>query len=252
MAKKEVEFDWTAKTNEAFEALKKRVTEAPVLRHFDATRKAVLECDASNWCLDGVLSQYDDEGHLHPVAFFSKKMIPAECNYEIYDKELLTIIRCLEHWRPELEGTNEPIDIYTDHKGLETFMTSKKLTPRQVRWAEILADYNIQIQYQSGAKNAKADALTRMPGYRPDEDDERQRYREQVLLPPSRIKINAIGMCPVDAVDDLYDRVLKANKNDEDCNAYREALKAEETTHDGISLENCETRDEALFKNDNL
>ena len=252
MARKEAGFDWTAEANEAFEALKKRVTEAPVLRHYDRSRKAVLECDSSDWCLGGVLSQYDDEGDLHPVAFFSKKMIPAECNYEIYDKELLAIIRCLEHWRPELEGTDKPVEIYTDHKGLETFMISKKLTPRQVRWAEILADYNIQIQYQSGAKNAKADALTRMPGYRPDEDDERQRYREQVLLPPSRIQLDALSLCPIDAEDDLYERVLEANKEDKDCNAYREALEAGETAHDGISLADCEVRDGALFKNGNL
>jgi hypothetical protein len=51
----------------------------------------------------GVLSQYNDEGVLHPVAFYSKKMTLAECNYKIYDKELLAIVYCLEEWSAELE-----------------------------------------------------------------------------------------------------------------------------------------------------
>ena len=64
-------------------------------------------------------------------------MIPAECNYHIYDKELLAIIRCfehwrpeLEHWRPELEHTDLPIQIFTDHQALKTFMENKQLTRR--------------------------------------------------------------------------------------------------------------------------
>ena len=51
----------------------------------------------------------DDEGVLHLVAFFSRKMAPAECNYEIYDKEFLAIVRCFEEWRPDLEGTDLPV-----------------------------------------------------------------------------------------------------------------------------------------------
>jgi len=73
------------------------VTAAFVLKHFDSIREAILETDFSDYVNGGVLSQYDDEGILHSVAFYSKNMVPAECNYEIYDKELLAIIRCLEH-----------------------------------------------------------------------------------------------------------------------------------------------------------
>ncbi len=77
--------------------MKRRMTEAPILRHFDQTREAILETDSFDYVNDGVLSQYDDEGVLHPVAFYSKNMSSAECNYEIYDKKLLTIIRAFEH-----------------------------------------------------------------------------------------------------------------------------------------------------------
>lgn len=68
-----------------------------MLKHFDREREAILETDSSDYVKGGVLSQYDDQGVLHPMAFYSKNMVPAECNYEIYDKELLAIIRCLEH-----------------------------------------------------------------------------------------------------------------------------------------------------------
>jgi ABC-type Zn uptake system ZnuABC Zn-binding protein ZnuA len=64
---------------------------------------------------------------LHPVAFFSKKHSETECNYEIYDKELMAIIRCFEEWRSELEGAALPIKVITDHKNLEYFMTTKTL-----------------------------------------------------------------------------------------------------------------------------
>jgi hypothetical protein len=70
----------------AFERLKEAFTTAPVLRHFDFDHEIVVETDASDFVSAGVLSQYDKEGKLHPVAFFSKKHSPAECNYEIYDK----------------------------------------------------------------------------------------------------------------------------------------------------------------------
>ena len=59
-----------------------------------------IETDASDYVSAAILSQYNDNGILHPVAFYSKKHSVAECNYDIYDKELLAIIRAFEEWRP--------------------------------------------------------------------------------------------------------------------------------------------------------
>lgn len=67
------------------------------------------------------------------MAFFSKKHSATECNYEIYNKELLAIVRCFEEWRPELEGTPSPDKVITDHRNLEYFMTTKLLNRRQAR-----------------------------------------------------------------------------------------------------------------------
>jgi len=80
-----------------FEELKQQIMTVLILKHFNSIRKAILKTNFLNYVNDEVLSQYDDEEILHLVIFYSKNMILAECNYKIYDKELLTIIRCLKH-----------------------------------------------------------------------------------------------------------------------------------------------------------
>ena len=89
--------------------------------------------DFSDYVNANVLSQMKDDGLLHLMAYFLRRMAPAEYHYEIYDKEFLTIIQCFKEWRSELESTGLPVKVLTDHKGLEYFMTIKKLTPQQVR-----------------------------------------------------------------------------------------------------------------------
>ena len=92
LTKKDVKFAWTEECKLAFKELKKRVCKALILIHFDLSKKCHVETNLSDYVSAGVLSQKDDNGIFHPVAFFSKQMVPAECNYEIYDKKLLAII----------------------------------------------------------------------------------------------------------------------------------------------------------------
>ena len=89
----------------------------------------IVETDASDCVSVGVLSQYGDDGLLHPVAFFSKKHSPVECNFEIHDKELMAIIRCFGEWWAELQSTVNPIQVLN----LEYFMSNKLLGRRQAR-----------------------------------------------------------------------------------------------------------------------
>ncbi len=72
--------------------MKKHMIETFILRHFDQTRKTILEINSFNYVNNEVLSQYDDEEVLHSIVFYSKNMFSAECNYKIYNKELLIII----------------------------------------------------------------------------------------------------------------------------------------------------------------
>ncbi len=130
-----------------FEKLKQQMTTALILKHFDSIREVILKINFLNYVNDEVLSQYDDEDILHSMIFYSKNMISAECNYEIYDKEFLTIIQCLKHWCFELKCTDIMIKIFIDHLNLKYFMIIKKLIRWQTKWAEKLFKHNFKIIY---------------------------------------------------------------------------------------------------------
>jgi hypothetical protein len=127
LTKKDVPFKWLENQQRAFEEMVVKFTTTPTLRHFDHSREVVIETDALDHLSAGVLSQRDDDRVLHPVAFFSKQYSPAECNYDIYDKELMAIIKELEEWRPECEGAEHTLQHITDHKNLEYFMSKRLL-----------------------------------------------------------------------------------------------------------------------------
>ena len=154
-----------------------------MLGQFDYDRPTRIETDSSGWCTGGTLQQLTEEGLWIPCAFFSRKNNPAECNYEIYDKEMLAIIRCLGEWDAELRGVQQ-FDICTDHKNLEYFMTVRRLTERQMRWSLILSRYNFRIIHFPGKKNERADALSRRDQDMPDNHDERLMDRDVCLLKP--------------------------------------------------------------------
>jgi len=163
------------------------VTSASILHHFDYDRELIVETDASEYVLAGILSQYDDEGVLHPVAFYSKKHSPAECNYEIYDKELMAIVRAFEEWRPHLEGSRHPIQVWSDHKNLEHFMSTKLLNRRQARWSEFLSRFDFRIKYWPGKLGGKPDALTRRSGDLPKKGDKRLLANQHAVLKPQNL-----------------------------------------------------------------
>ena len=153
--------------------LKNTIASAPTLRPFDWTKQVVVETDASDFVSARVLSQYDDKNVLCPVAFFSKKHSSVECNYEIYDKELLAIIRCFEEWRPELKGSENPILILSDYRNLEYFISTKMLNRRQACWSEFLSRFNFKITYWPRKQGEKPDTLTRRSEDLPKEGDKR-------------------------------------------------------------------------------
>ena len=87
LLKKNTHFHWTSITQTAFDTMKTLLTTSPTLRHFQHTKPCVIETDASDIAIGAVCSQYDHDGLLHPIAFYSRKLLPAEINYQIYDKE---------------------------------------------------------------------------------------------------------------------------------------------------------------------
>jgi RNase H-like domain found in reverse transcriptase/Reverse transcriptase (RNA-dependent DNA polymerase)/Integrase zinc binding domain len=192
----EKKFALTSTALAAFEYLKRAFVTAPILLSYDPDRETVVECDASGMATGGVLMQYDDNGVLRPVAFMSKKMTPAEVNYEIYDKEMLAIIRCVEEWNAQLVSLQQ-FTIRTDHRNLAYFKEVQKLSERQVRWSQQLSKYNFILEYKPGKLNILADALSRREQDMPkNDDDERIRSRQIQVLKPEQ----CTGMpriCPV-------------------------------------------------------
>ena len=247
MTKKLVRFEWTAKIEEVFNFLKKTMIEVFIFRHYDRIKQIVLKIDSSNYVNAKMLSQYDDEEILHFVIFYSRNLISIKCNYEIYDKKLLIIIRCLEHWRFEFESIDESIKILIDHKNLKIFMSSKKLTFRQTRWAEILFKFNIVIQFQSKAQNVKTDVQIRMSDSRSKNDnDERHQYRQQELLFFDRFEILIVSNKLI------YKRILTINKANDQCKIYRETLEQNLISMKKINLQDCHEKNDVLYRDDRL
>ncbi len=153
LTRKNTSFVWNKVCVQAFDDLKKQVSLISVLQHFNSKQQIILKINASDYVKDEILSQYDDESVLHSVAFYSKSMIFAECNYHIYDKKLLAIIQCFEHWRLKLKCTKLLIQMFIDHQTLKIFMKNKQLTWRQVNYLDILFKFNFQIIFQSGKMN---------------------------------------------------------------------------------------------------
>ena len=127
----------TSGARKAFTELRQAFIKALILHHFDLERHIRVETDASGYAIGGVLSQLssDNLGQWHPVAFFSRKMIPAETRYETHNGELLAIVEAFKTWRHYLEGSQHEVLVLTDHNNLCQFMETKSLSSRQVRWA---------------------------------------------------------------------------------------------------------------------
>jgi len=100
-------------------------------------------------------------------------MKPAECNYDIHDKELLAIVQALKELRRYLKGSGQHFRVLTDHQNLIRFTTTQELTGCQIRWSEGLSGFDFKIQYRPGREGGKLDALTRRKADMPHEGDER-------------------------------------------------------------------------------
>ncbi|KAF7647357.1 hypothetical protein LDENG_00173640 [Lucifuga dentata] len=130
-----VPFCWTSTTDQVFTRLKQSFTSAPVLGFPDPTQQFVVEVDASETGVGAVLSQrLPEDRKLHLCAFFSHRLMPAERNYDIGNRELLAIKMALEEWRHWLEGAELPFLVWTDHRNLEYIKTAKRLNSCQARW----------------------------------------------------------------------------------------------------------------------
>jgi hypothetical protein len=211
LTKKENPFAWSNEAQAAFEEIRDRILSKPILQMPNPDKPFFVETDASDFALGGQLGQKDDQGQIHPVAFYSKKLHGPELNYQIHDKELMAIIQALKEWKPYLSGAKYQVTVYTDHKNLATFTTKKELNKRQIRWQEFLSEFDIRIEYRPGNENGRADALSR----REDLREEIQPETQAIL------SINTDGsMGIVKGLNATYKEELDPHWNDQIVKAY--------------------------------
>jgi len=170
---------WNDACDTAFADLKAAITSAPCLVLPDPTKPYFLFTDASEFAMGAVLCQ-EHGGQLHPIAFESKKLSPAEKNYTTHEKELLAGVHALKRWRHYLEGVN--FQWFTDNYSLQFLRTQPMLTRRQARWMELLAGYDFEVKHVPGKLNTPADALSRRPDHMTVDDFSRSLNRLTTLV----------------------------------------------------------------------
>src|SRR5579859_5624786 len=122
LLKKNNKFRWSEGAQEAFEKLRAAFTSAPILRHFESSLPVILEADASDFALGAIISQRGPKnGVLHPITFYSRKFNWVELNYEIYDKEMLAIVKMMDHYQLYFEGLGHQSTLFLDHRNLLWF-----------------------------------------------------------------------------------------------------------------------------------
>jgi len=171
LLKKVKQFEWTESQQKAFEELKEKLIQYPILSYPDYEKEFILITDASGRGLGAVLSQLNGDGKEIVIAYASRSLVQAEKNYPITDQECLAIMWAIEHFHKYLIG--KKFMIITDHSALKTLKTAKIPTKgRRARWIMELQQYDFEIKHRSGKENSNADGLSRLINTEELESDE--------------------------------------------------------------------------------
>jgi hypothetical protein len=243
--KKDKKFEWTTECQEAFDTMKKQFMEEPVLLMPDQSKPFQIESDASKVATGTVLTQLDSNGNWHFVAFLSKTFSETERKYEIYDRELLGIIRALKEWRHYIQGSGHTMIVYSDHKNLTYFQTAHKLNDRQARWSLYLSGFDLKLIHLPRTKMVQSDALSKWPDYG---TDERVKEEDKVVL-PDNLFINLLDT-------ELQEQILNRKKLDLDVKNAIETLMKEGLTSlkndlEDWKIEEIDGRKTIFFKEKN-
>ena len=174
-------------------------------------------------------------------------MAPAECNYDVHDKELLAIVQALKEWRRYLRGSGQHFKVLTDHKNLIRFTTTKELTDQQIRWSEVLSGFDFKIEFRPGKEGGKPDPLTRRKAHMPQEGDERLTQKERILLPKEKYFDTSIQEMETMRLEETsYEELRNETARNEEIQTIRKALERGDKEMNGVALGLCQWKDEYL------
>ena len=239
LTKKDQKWEWTERHQKSFDQLKAEFMKSPVLQMPDQTKPFIIEADASKWATGAVLRQQDINGNWHPCGYISHSFDATERNYEIYDRELFSIIRALETWRHYLLGSPFPTVILSDHKNLTYWKEAQKLNRRQARWYLHLSEFDLKLVHTPGTRMIQSDALSRRPDHIPAEDND----NEDIIILPDNIFIKMIDT-------ELQDTIVRETLKDNFFTSALLALKESGTPPIKSDLADWKLEDGILFFRD--
>lgn len=220
------EFKWGDEHTEAFNILKEKLIERPVLALYDAKLETELHTDASKYGVAGILLQRGVDGLLRPVAYYSRKTTADEQRFHSFELETLAVVASLNRFRVYLLGVR--FKIVTDCNALRTTLTKRDVIPRISRWWVQFQEYDCEIEYRPGVRMAHVDALSRGPVGEPTEEDE----------------IHVIDVLKVD----VQDWIATVQSNDDEIRRIREILQDNDTKHVVEVHNNYQLKDNRVFK----
>ncbi len=177
------------KEQQAFNTLKAKVAEEPMLLFPQMTKPFKMEVDASAIEIGAVLNQKGEDNKLHPVVYYSKSFTTTEQNYDIYDQELLAIVKVLQQWRTYLLGSPHPILIHMDHFNLQYWKEPRKINWRVAQEFQELSEYDFVLKHIPGTTNTKADTLSQHTTRDIGKDN-----NNDIVVLPTKVFINTTTM----------------------------------------------------------
>jgi hypothetical protein len=250
LTKKDEPFVWNEIRQEAFDTLKSKFLEEPVLVMPDPMKQFILQTDASKIAIGAVLKQYSDDGELHPCGYLSHTLTEAEKNYQVYDRELLAVLAGLRTWKKLLKGSCHAVILHTDHKNLGFYKEHNKMTDRQMRWHAELMEYNLNWEWIPGTKNIQADVLSRRSDHRELDDEQ-----DEKIMPPLITNDRIIAQLYEEMheeiairtiLPDLKDEIVSSTKLDKFALDIRKHIK-DKTTPFKSSLKDWEIKDDLIL-----
>jgi hypothetical protein len=249
LTKKDKPWEWTETHQMAFENLKNQFMKTPMLAMPNLDLPIRIECDTSDFAYGAILSQLMEDNLWHPVAYISKSFNPTEQNYDVHDKELYAIVHALEAWRYYLEGCKYQTEIWTDHKNLEYFQKSQKLSRQQARWAQFLMRFDFELSHKPGKTN-RADELSRREDHKMGIENDN---KDVALLPEKMFMARFMGRREFEKSEKMLMRKIRIKEEEIQVlgnQEWQEKIKKEDRYNEDVvkAIETITSGSESLAK----